>query len=166
MINKDALRWFKETFGRELAEAATGTPFSIDLLVAIAAQETGEIWAPLRNKLPVAELLAICVGDTLDANKGRVAFPKTRDLLEAEPRGGEMFIERLLLGEEQFDFFRTNAAIHFAEFLKPGDFMLQLSLHGLAGARDNLRGLALGDVLRLVKQVGQQFIAPLGLFEQ
>ena len=91
MIDKDALRWFKETFGRELAEAAAGTPYSVDLLVAIAAQETGEIWAPLRNKLPVAELLAICVGDTLDFNKGRVAFPKTREHLVAEPRGEEMF---------------------------------------------------------------------------
>ena len=51
MIDKDALRWFKETFGQDLARAASGTPFSVDLLVAIAVQETGEIWAPLRNKL-------------------------------------------------------------------------------------------------------------------
>ena len=91
MINPDALRWFKQTFGAELVAAASGTPFSVDLLVAIAAQETGEIWAPLRNKLGVPELLAICVGDTLDADKGRVAFPKTRAHLVAHPRGEEMF---------------------------------------------------------------------------
>jgi len=91
MIDKDALRWFKETFSQELASAASGTPFSIDLLVAIAAQETGEIWAPLRNKLTVAELLETCVGDTLDADKGRKAFPKTRAHLIAEARGDEMF---------------------------------------------------------------------------
>ena len=78
MIDKDALRWFKETFGHELTKAAADTPYSIDLLVAIAAQETGEIWAPLRNKLSVTELLGICVGDTLDADKGRVAFPQSR----------------------------------------------------------------------------------------
>jgi len=91
MIDREALRWFKETFGRQLADAVVGTPYSVDLLVAIAAQETGEIWAPLRNKLPVGELLSICVGDTLDANKGRVAFPQTRAHLIAEPRGEEMF---------------------------------------------------------------------------
>jgi hypothetical protein len=91
MIDKDALRWFKQTFGQELAAAASGTPFSVDLLVAIAAQETGEIWAPLRNKLALPELLAVCVGDTLDADKGRVAFPKTRAHLVAQPRGEEMF---------------------------------------------------------------------------
>ena len=91
MVDKDALRWLKQTFGQELAKAAAGTPFSVDLLVAIAAQETGEIWAPLRNKLSVAQILAICVGDTLDADKGRNAFPKSRAHLVAEPRGEEMF---------------------------------------------------------------------------
>src|SRR5688572_13006694 len=90
MINKDALRWFKEAFATDLAVAVQGTPFSVDLLVAIAAQETGEIWAPLRNRLPVAELLEICVGDTLDENKGRRAFPRTHAHLVAEPRGAEM----------------------------------------------------------------------------
>ena len=88
MISTDALRWFKETFGQDLAKGVAGTPFSVDLLVAIAAQETGaEIWAPLRNKLGLPELLAICVGDTLDADKGRVAFPKTSAHLVTAPRG-------------------------------------------------------------------------------
>ena len=91
MIDKEALRWFKETFGHELTKSAADTPYSIDLLVAIAAQETGEIWAPLRNKLGVTELLGICVGDTLDADKGRVAFPQSRAALIAAPRGEEMF---------------------------------------------------------------------------
>jgi hypothetical protein len=91
VISRDALHWFKETFGADLARAVAGTPFTVDLLVAIAAQETGEIWAPLRNKLPVAELLEICVGDTLDADKGRRAFPTTRDDLLSKPRGAEMF---------------------------------------------------------------------------
>ena len=36
MIDKEALRWFKQTFGQELAQAAAGTPFSVDLLVAIS----------------------------------------------------------------------------------------------------------------------------------
>ena len=75
MITREALQWFKETFGADLAKAVVGTPFTVDLLVAIAAQETGEIWAPLRKKLGVAELLEVCVGDTLDADRGRAAFP-------------------------------------------------------------------------------------------
>jgi hypothetical protein len=91
MIGHGALLWFQETFGADLAAAAAGTPFTVDLLVAIAAQETGEIWAPLRNRLSVPELLEVCVGDTLDADKGRSAFPRTRDHLLAEPRGDEMF---------------------------------------------------------------------------
>jgi hypothetical protein len=92
MINKDALRWFKDTFATDLAAAVQGTPFSVDLLVAIAAQETGEIWAPLRDKLPVAQLLEICVGDTLDENRGRRAFPRTHAHLAAEARGAEMLV--------------------------------------------------------------------------
>jgi hypothetical protein len=91
MIDKDALLWFKQTFGQELTAAVAGTPFTVDLLVAIAGQETGEIWAPLRNRLSVAQILEICVGDTLDADKGRVAFPKTHTHLLAAPRGDEMF---------------------------------------------------------------------------
>jgi hypothetical protein len=91
MIDKEALRWFKQTFGQELAQAAAGTPFSVDLLVAIAAQETGEIWAPLRDKLSVSELLRICVGDTLDGSAGRSAFPQSRAQLVAQPRGEDMF---------------------------------------------------------------------------
>lgn len=91
MISPAALRWFKQTFGADIAEAVDDTPFSVDLLVAIAAQETGEIWAPLRDKLPLAKLLAICVGDTLDADKHRRAFPRTHLDLKAAPRGEEMF---------------------------------------------------------------------------
>ncbi|HYP08250.1 MAG TPA: hypothetical protein VER03_18595, partial [Bryobacteraceae bacterium] len=58
---------------------------------AIAAQETGHIWGRLNGVLSVAEILEICVGDTLDADKGRKAFPKTKDELVSAPRGDEMF---------------------------------------------------------------------------
>jgi hypothetical protein len=91
MIKIEALRWFKETFGGELQAAVAGTPFSIDLLVAIAAQETGTFWARNRNKLTRDELLELCVGDTLDENKGRKAFPRTKEHLLERPRGDEMF---------------------------------------------------------------------------
>ncbi len=90
MIDIDALRWFKETFGAQLQAAVAPTPFSVDLLVAVAAQETGFIWVRNRNRLPLERLLEICAGDTLDENKGRKAFPRTHAQLLEQPRGDEM----------------------------------------------------------------------------
>jgi hypothetical protein len=91
MPTRDDLTWFKATFQDPLRTAIAGTPFSLDLLTAIAAQETGAIWGPLRDTMPLDQLLAICVGDTLDADKGRAAFPKTMADLIAVPNGQTMF---------------------------------------------------------------------------
>src|SRR5882672_10600843 len=91
MPDRDDFLWFKETFHREVEAAVANTPFSLDLVTAVAAQETGHIWGTLRNKLDLDKLLEICVGDTLDADKGRSAFPKTKADLVAAPRGEEMF---------------------------------------------------------------------------
>jgi hypothetical protein len=91
MPNRDAFQWFKSTFHHQIEPALAGTPFSLDLITAIAAQETGHIWGPLHSTLDVDTLLEICVGDTLDADKGRKAFPKTREDLVAATRGEEMF---------------------------------------------------------------------------
>jgi hypothetical protein len=54
-------------------------------------QETGHIWGPLHDELALDTLLEICVGDTLDADKGRKAFPKTKHDLIAVNRGEDMF---------------------------------------------------------------------------
>lgn len=84
--------WFKTQFEAPIQAAIAGTPLSVDLVTAIACQETGHIWAGLRRKgLPVDRIVALCVGDTLDADNGRAAFPRTRAELEAAPRGKEMF---------------------------------------------------------------------------
>jgi hypothetical protein len=91
MPNRDAFQWFKSTFHQQIEPALAGTPFSLDLITAIAAQETGHIWGPLHSTLDVDTLLEICVGDTLDADKGRKAFPKTREDLIAATRGEDMF---------------------------------------------------------------------------
>lgn len=93
MPTADAIRWFKSQFHREIEAAVQGTPFTLDFLTAIACQETGHIWNILRNKVTTAEVLALCVGDTLDGSstKGRRAFPRTRADLVAKPRGPEMF---------------------------------------------------------------------------
>ncbi|HEX3129163.1 MAG TPA: SH3 domain-containing protein [Thermoanaerobaculia bacterium] len=86
-----AIRWFKSQFHRDIEAAIQGTPFTLDFLTAVACQETGHIWSVLRDKVTTAEVLELCVGDTLDSNKGRKAFPKTKADLVAKPRGQEMF---------------------------------------------------------------------------
>lgn len=84
--------WFKEQFQARMAPALAGTPLSVDMLVAIACQETGDVWPRLRRQgLPTERILALCVGDTLDADKGRSAFPGTKADLLARPGGDRMF---------------------------------------------------------------------------
>lgn len=85
--------WFKATFGAQMQQAVAGTPFDIDMLTAVACQETGPVWSVLRRKdLPAAEILKLCVGDTLDADRGRRAFPQTAgDLRDWQPGGRQMF---------------------------------------------------------------------------
>jgi hypothetical protein len=86
------IAWFKGEFGAAIAGAVKGTPFTIDMLTAIACQETGEIWPILRAKgLPTGRIVELCVGDTLDSNKGRSAFPKDKAELLAHPKGAAMF---------------------------------------------------------------------------
>ena len=91
MPNADAIRWFKDQFHRPIEAAVQDTPFDLDLLTAIACQETGYIWNALRKQLPAQEVLKLCVGDTLDADKGRRAFPQTMEDLKAKPNGQAMF---------------------------------------------------------------------------
>jgi hypothetical protein len=92
MNTRDAIAWFKATFHKRIATGVRNTPFTVDMLSAIAEQETGYIWAPLVEKgLSERDVLRLCVGDTLDADRGRRAFPKSKDELLAASRGTEMF---------------------------------------------------------------------------
>ena len=91
MPNTSDILWFKQQFGAKMQAGIAGTPFSVDMVTAIACQETGYIWQTLR-KLPLTidQILALCVGDTLDApNRG--AFPKTKAELIAKKDGSKMF---------------------------------------------------------------------------
>jgi hypothetical protein len=91
MRTKDAIAWFKSNFGRTLDTAVTGTPFTIDMVTAIAYQETGYIWSVLLDKqLSLQKVLELSVGDTIDA-PGRSVFPRGKGELIAAPRGQEMF---------------------------------------------------------------------------
>ncbi|WP_077145844.1 hypothetical protein [Sphingopyxis sp. KK2] len=91
-ISQD-MAWFKGNFGTRVLDAVKGTPFTLDLIAAIAYQETGkEIWGPLsRRGLPVEEILKLCTGDTLDFPKRSSAWPKDRAQLESHPKGTQMF---------------------------------------------------------------------------
>jgi hypothetical protein len=95
MPKADDIRWFKQQFRGQIERELTGTPFDLDMIVAIACQETGYIWSVLRKKqLPLERIVALCVGDTIDfkgPGKGRQAFPRNKDELVAKPNGQLMF---------------------------------------------------------------------------
>lgn len=91
MPTTNAIQWFKTEFGHELRVATHGTRFTVDLLTAIACQETGYLWDRLRKNMSTEEVLRLCVGDTLGDTAGRRAFPKNRTELEAWPEGERMF---------------------------------------------------------------------------
>ena len=92
MKTAESIAWFKRTFGDRIAAGIEGTPFSVDLIAAVANQETGYIWGPLVTKgVPDQDILRLCVGDTLDADRGRSCFPRNKGELLAAARGREMF---------------------------------------------------------------------------
>jgi hypothetical protein len=94
MANANDMRWFKQTFKDRIEPVLQGTPFTLDMLTALACQETGEVWPILRTKdLSVERILELCVGDTYDATSKdpRTVFPTTRDELVHEPNGQQMF---------------------------------------------------------------------------
>ncbi|UVJ46318.1 hypothetical protein NVV94_12750 [Pseudomonas sp. LS1212] len=92
MANSADVLWFKTQFQALIEPELAGTPLTVDFIAAIACQETGFVWATLRSKqMNNDKILALCVGDTLDDNKGRSAFPRNKAELMAAPRGAEMF---------------------------------------------------------------------------
>ncbi len=97
MPNARDIEWFKDQFAAEIETAVAGSPFDLDMIVAVACQETGHIWQRLRkeaNPLTRDQILALCVGDTIDAKPGgggRRAFPKNKAELLAHPKGQQMF---------------------------------------------------------------------------
>jgi hypothetical protein len=116
-----AIGWFKEQFRSKIESALVGTPFSLDMLTAIALQETYYIWGKLYNKLPVDEVLKVCVGDTLDAPK-RSAFPQHKAALLSVDQGDEMFnIARQAL---------VDLGSHVPEYKKVADSFPNKFCHG------------------------------------
>ena len=94
MKDSEAAAWFKAQFQKDIEAKIAGTPFSLDLLTAIALQETGYLWRSMvKAGLSRDQILLRCVGDTIDGNgsKGRSAFPINKAQLLDAPRGEEMF---------------------------------------------------------------------------
>jgi hypothetical protein len=88
----ESIVWFKHEFRQEINASLTKSLFSIDLITALAMQETSFIWGSLAGKgLLRAEILPLCTGDTLDS-PNRSAFPKTRTELENDAQGKVMFV--------------------------------------------------------------------------
>lgn len=87
---RDGMVWFQKTFGSAIDAKITGRPYGKALLTAIAMQETGYIWLRLYQTQTVADVLKVCVGDSLDY-PNRKAFPLTKSDLLAEPQGAQMF---------------------------------------------------------------------------
>jgi hypothetical protein len=71
-------RWMKDNFGSAIQGAVAGTPFSLDIVCAIACQETAFVWIHFLDNLSNDEILARCVfdasGDFPDTH--RSAFPR------------------------------------------------------------------------------------------
>jgi Hedgehog amino-terminal signalling domain len=96
LVNKDDIRWFKTEFQNRIIARLQGTPYSVDMLTAIACQESGEIWRVLRTKsLTVDRIVELCVGDTFDdtSKPPRKAFPRNKAALVAEDANGQTMYE-------------------------------------------------------------------------
>lgn len=88
---KDAMIWMNNQFGADIEKALKGTPIPKKLVIAIGIQETYYIWAKIYKTASVNDVLAVCVGDTIDFPKRKSAWPKNRKELEAHPKGKDMF---------------------------------------------------------------------------
>jgi hypothetical protein len=88
MSIQDDISWFKQQFQQDIQAAIDDTPFRIELIIAIALQETGYLWRNIYKKETVAKTLELCVGDTVS---GRTAFPKDKSELLSKLKGDEMF---------------------------------------------------------------------------
>src|SRR3954463_10010390 len=91
MPTTDDVAWFKQQFKDKINTATAGTPFTLNMLAALACQESGEVWPILRkHQLSTQDILALCVGDTIDA-PGRGTFPETKAELVTTENGAQMF---------------------------------------------------------------------------
>jgi hypothetical protein len=87
---KDGMLWFITQFGAKIDAAVAGTPFTLSFLTAIATQESFEIWGLIYQKLPVDQVLSLCVGDSI-GGPTRKQFPTSKAELLSKPGGAAMY---------------------------------------------------------------------------
>jgi hypothetical protein len=89
-------KWMKGNFGDAIRAAVAGTPFSPDIVCAIACQETAFVWVHFLDRLSVNEIIARCVFDASGDFPGtkRSAFP--RDTAAFRQRYGDEFTGMLI----------------------------------------------------------------------
>jgi len=109
MTEEEGMAWFKRNFADKVAAKLVGTPFAPDLIAAIAMQESfGDAWGLIFKTMPVDQVIARCVGDTLDFPNRSSAFPKDRAALVGfDPHGKT--------GQQMFDIARE-ALVTLADF--------------------------------------------------
>lgn len=90
---KDGIRWFEKTFGTKIKAAIKDSkvPITLDLVTAIALQETYYLWVKFYDQLSVKQTLLLCVGDSLGGVDGRTVFPTSKAELLAASNGAKMF---------------------------------------------------------------------------
>lgn len=160
MKNSEAILWFKSTFQQQLPQAVAGTPFCIDLLSAIALQETGYIWSVLVAKgLPVNQVLRLCVGDTIDA-PGRNAFPKNKQELLSLPKGQQIFdiARQCLVDMAQHIAGYRNAVTNSSKFCR-GFGIFQCDLQFAKTKADYFLNQAWGDIVKCLELMMEELKA-------
>jgi len=94
-------KWMKTNFGEEIRRATANTSFSLDIVCAIACQETAYFWVSLISRLSTDEILARCVLDASGdvPNSSRGPFPKNTQAFRS--RYGDDFTNMLIAEANQ-----------------------------------------------------------------
>lgn len=88
---QEAMIWMNDKFGPSIDALTRGTPITRKLMIAIGIQETFYIWARVYKTASLADVLALCVGDTIDFPDRTTAWPKNKAELLRHDRGAAMF---------------------------------------------------------------------------
>lgn len=91
-----ASSWLKKHFGDQIKEFTQNTPWTVDLICAIACQETAYKWLLWIDKYPADVILQRCVFDASGDFPGtsRNAFPRNK--IEFQNRYGAKLTEMLI----------------------------------------------------------------------
>ena len=112
------MSWFKSHFSAQILANTRLLPFDVNMMTALATQETFEVWGNLFETQTPAKILELCVGDTIDS-PARKAFPQNKAMLLSDHNGLKIFqIARAALeavGE-------YNAAYHKVAAANPNKF--------------------------------------------